>query len=329
MKSPTLIDYFSLIILIILALAIFLVRIFSPTLDNSPLVNTLFSFFEITFSLLIGFLLQRIDSNKRFYEDLRKYGLSAYRRISDISKALVRAKSEIVKQLDISNDNTGTFNTLSAIIEGIDETVKSSIIDWMDIIGSDLEKQKKIQELEADLSRQKLGASEDDEKKVKIHNLQEEINTLKSQLPYLLQEAQVTAESLEIVENYLLGVHSIIKSIALSINISNPELLHDDNLQKTIKEKTPFTFVFKYKPTSEIIDNVIAYDSKRKILGSVYNPFMSNSLYYSKICEILSENFPHRILPHEREIEVKGFNYVGVTGNNIVVHIPVPPWSLG
>jgi hypothetical protein len=287
MNNPSLIDYFSLGILILLAVVVFLVRILMPDIDKSPLVDTLFSFFEITFALFIGFIIQRIDSTNKFQENLRKYGLSAHRRISDISKSLARAKTEIsLKRKSSTENNAHIFDALSAIIEGIDETVKSSITDWIDIIGEDLKTQEKIQELEANLAIQKRAHAESEDEKNKIQDLQNEIMVLKSKLPYsLLVDQQMVLQ--EDVDMHLSKMVSATSSFILQVGFINTNNV--DNFMSTVKERKPYTFSIQRENMETPINEINVYDNQHVFIGQVINTISKPDdwYFYQKIGNIL------------------------------------------
>ena len=268
MNNPTFVDYISLGVLIILATTVFIVRIFIPDVVNSALVNTLFSFFEITFSLLIGFLLQRIDSEKRFYKDLKKYGLSAYRRITDISKSLERAKLEISHRRRMKSDEKiSELDIIDAIVDGVNETVKSSITDWMDIIGDDLKTQERLQVLESKLTIQKTSQDESGNNEKKINELQKEISELRNKLPAILLEQ---ARLLEVnIDTNLGKMVETTSSFILKI-----AYLHDgkeDDFISQAKERKPYKFCTQFDERDGHISGIIVFDNQDTLIGQIMN----------------------------------------------------------
>lgn len=329
MTKASFIDYLSLIILILLALAVFLVRIFIPDLDKTPLVDTLFSFFEITFSILIGFILQRLDSTKKFQENLRSYGLSAYRRISDISKSLARARREInLKRKSSTDADAQVLDIISVIIEGADDTVKSSITDWADIIGDDLKTQERLLELEASLSIQMQSNVESQEKERRIQELQNEIQALKSKLPYSLHEYDEMVQVTIMVDSLLGGMVLSASSFILKIKTINRKDF--EHFASSIKDKRPCKFVFKTNANTLRFEEVDVYDDRQVLIGQVVNPIKKyNDYFFQKIWETIKPPDGDNLIDSNKSVMIRNAELLDVMLENeeVVIRIPVSSYS--
>ena len=87
-------------------------------------------------SLLIGLFIQKIQSQQEFQEKLRSKAIGAIRRLSDIEILVKRGLASISK-------NANTNSTI--IYKIINDSVRSAIYDWTDVLEEDF---KKIQEIE-------------------------------------------------------------------------------------------------------------------------------------------------------------------------------------
>jgi hypothetical protein len=187
-EKPNKFEWTILIIFIISALGIIYYRINTPASEVNQLTTVLLSTFEVLLSLYIGYFLQRLDSIKRSRESLKKYGFLAYRRIMDIRKSISRLFDEIARMNKyLPEDKTNEVRILHSILEGTFDTVESSVLDWVDIIGEDLSKKEKVDRLQESLavSELQLKSSEVDTKR--IEDIKKELEQLKSEIPSALQ----------------------------------------------------------------------------------------------------------------------------------------------
>src|SRR5215213_10310504 len=86
MNNPTFIDYISLGVLLVLAITVFIVRILIPDVNNSALVNTLFSF-----SVVFGMIVQQ-----RLYRE-RALSAISYTLMAVVGLALLKTVPYFVK----------------------------------------------------------------------------------------------------------------------------------------------------------------------------------------------------------------------------------------
>ena len=179
-----------LILLVIAASAVFVGEIVS--VRSGPLDSTLFKALEFGLSIAIGWVSQRIAAREEFQRSLRQYALSAYRRISDIRKSVNRVISEIQRMRPAYPlTSTHDLDLLRVAAEQMNDTINSSVVDWADIIREDLEKVERIQELQERLrSASQRGTVADGNPPMPgTLELKAEIDRLRDDLPYLLQDA--------------------------------------------------------------------------------------------------------------------------------------------
>jgi hypothetical protein len=133
----------------VMAIAAFFFQ--ATTLDDKTTQKEAALFNIVQFILTIGFawFSTRAISRAEFENNLRRFAVSAYRRISDIQRMIRRLQSEVSNTLNSDNDvDSSDFRVIEAIAMDTIEVVKSSDSDWADIIGEELLAIEKIRHLE-------------------------------------------------------------------------------------------------------------------------------------------------------------------------------------
>jgi hypothetical protein len=183
-NKPSVFEWVTFGVFVLLEVVLVILRIISPIAESNQAERVLFSTFEIIFSLYIGYFIQRIDSARQFQESLKQYGLSAYRRIIDIRKSIDRTLIQIGRiSANYPKERTNEIEALRLILEGTFETVESSILDWGDIIGSEIQKKEKAEQLKAELINSQEKIDLDPAFRKNIEELRKEINKINSELP--------------------------------------------------------------------------------------------------------------------------------------------------
>lgn len=186
-------DYALAIVFGLATLIVFALELYYVTSNNQPTLIEKGLFGVLEFGLAIGFgwALQRIDSQKRFQESLKSYALSAHRRIRDIEKSIYRLINTIeILRSRSSQSYFNEFDALRLIADGMIDTTKSSVADWVDVIGEELSTRDRLEELTKErlsISSKPITINGDSESSKKFKALSDEIQDLKSKLPYLLQ----------------------------------------------------------------------------------------------------------------------------------------------
>lgn len=194
-NKPGIFEWITFLIFIILEVVLVILRLVSPASETSQAENVLFSTFEIVFSLYIGYFIQKIDSAKQFQESLKQYGLSAYRRIMDIRKSVDRTIIQIDRiGKNYPREKLNEIDALRLILEGTFDTVESSILDWGDIIGPEIQKKERAELLKDELekSQEKLNLNQADRET--IEGLRRELNKINSELPLALKSNGMSKE---------------------------------------------------------------------------------------------------------------------------------------
>lgn len=168
------------LLLLIATIATIILQIFFSSPSSTKTETTLFSVLQFIFSLAFSWILARISLRDEFHASQKKFAISAYRRIIEINNAVNRLVDRTTSHMG-KNENT-TNHELDVITEisiGIRESIRSSISDWADIIGDEIETVEKIQAIrekqayEQSSGKQLSGVSEKsiEESNVVIENL--------------------------------------------------------------------------------------------------------------------------------------------------------------
>ncbi len=185
-------EYIFLVLFGLGAIAVFAAEIVFSNPEPNPRETTLYNALELGLSLGFGWILQRIDARKQFQESLKQFAISAYRRITDIEKSVNRIRNTIEKtRMTYPRGKVHELDILRMVAEELENTVNSSIADWTDILGEDLEKKDRIEELQKEVKALKSNQQippKNDETIKRLEDLRREIASLRSGLPYILRD---------------------------------------------------------------------------------------------------------------------------------------------
>jgi len=134
-----------IVIFAVVSLVIFQVEA-SATATKTEAV--LFNSLQFVFSILFAWLLSAFITESQFVESQRKFAIGAFRRIKEIERAINRTQ-RYVSFLEKNSDEL--INSKVIAINGglaaMQDTVRSSIADWSDIIGDEIHISNEIKRL--------------------------------------------------------------------------------------------------------------------------------------------------------------------------------------
>jgi hypothetical protein len=249
--------------------------------NPSQQTNSLFRALEFIFSLGIGWCLQRISSREEFQESLHKFAFSAYRRIKDIDRSVNKISSEIRQmRFNYPIERVHELDLIGVLAEEMNNTVNSSIADWGDIIGDDLKKKERIDELENEklaLTVKGIYSQNNTEINEKISEVKYEIQNLRAELPYIPNIKD---------EGYPRGGRIstvIMQSLISNIETSSCIFLKVANISELSKNQ--IANLINNQSISFCVEQVMihlhfgAFDKDFKRLGEVENPFSESDVY--------------------------------------------------
>jgi len=298
-------DYILLGFFIICAVLLFGFKINIPEITQRE--QTLLSGFQFFFALVIGFLLQRIYSREVFRNNLREYAFSAYRRISDINKSVIRIKSEIKRMRKFYPINkVHELDILRNFADEMSDTVTSSMYDWADIIGEEIEKVEKIKELqiekaevikeipgEIDTETTEVLVLSDEQTRMKLKELEDEIGNLKTGLPLIIGDTYDFTHSEDMLPRD--GRISPIIQRIFRDSIERDSCIHllvkigsdlDDQLIDYIKKGAPY-----YLSTDSAMGHtyLTLYRNDGDPIGEIRTLYENESIYHRDYIETLFE----------------------------------------
>lgn len=289
-EKPSVFEWVAFWVFVVLEIVIFVMRIIRPTTEINQAENVLYSAFEIVFSLYIGYFIQRIDSMKQFQERLKQYGFSAYRRIMDIRKSVDRSLSAIDKMnKNYPKDKTNDMDILRSMLEGTFDTVESSVLDWSDIIGEDINKKEKADRLEEVLRISETQSNLSEEAKLNITEIRNELEKLKSEIPSVLQTNHLGQEETRHFKFDLVETMARNGLINLDVQHDMGLPLSDDEKQKIINGQ-PYLLKRGYRNYNPVLD---VYNKDKQKIGSVMNSKYSvgRESYFDALFDVFDFDF--------------------------------------
>jgi hypothetical protein len=152
-----------------------------------------FLFNGLQFILTAGFawFSTRAISRIEFEQSLKKFAISAYRRIADIERMVDRLQQEIRDMIsDMPKSDPTNLRIVDAIVSDTAQLVRSSISDWGDVIGEELLAIERIKRLEREkelLHKDEVSAKAGSEIEIARKDIEEAIATIQRTLPPRLQ----------------------------------------------------------------------------------------------------------------------------------------------
>ncbi len=167
-----------------------------------PLVTALFNILQFILSIAFGWIVTRIVTRKEFEESRRNFAISAYRRILDIRSSFEYLKAKLAEKTQQSIANRADLELIGSMTFGIEQTIASSISDWADIIGKEIETVDAVRQLKAERDQAVTSAvivtktaTELEQLKSVALRYEKQINELKEALPRSLRSAPMTDDA--------------------------------------------------------------------------------------------------------------------------------------
>lgn len=191
--------YLLLAVLLVATVALIVVQVAGANTATRT-ESALFNVIQFALSLAFAWILARLVTEKQFVDSQRKFAIGAFRRIREIERSLLRTRKYVdetftsrrkIAVSDLAVIRTGLTNT--------SDTVKSSIADWADIIGSEIELSNEITRLKRLTSEDFGGEGGHDEAAPTAKEIKKKISQLAQELPAELR-AEIEGEELDKVE---------------------------------------------------------------------------------------------------------------------------------
>ncbi|MGG3283599.1 hypothetical protein [Paenibacillus solani] len=172
----------------ILLVVTIILQIVNTSETSTKLEQTLFSVLQFIFSIIFGWLVTRISTKNEFEQSQKRFALSAYRRIKEIEKAVNMLIDRTHNKMSAgSEDVRRELESIETNSIFIRETIKSSIADWADIIGEEIDNFNKIEQKEEELNKLQEQQNYLDNNSEKVDQLNNELKGLIETLPNQLK----------------------------------------------------------------------------------------------------------------------------------------------
>ena len=206
---------------------------------SSASETLLFNLLQFILTSGFAWFSTRAVSRIEFEESLKKFAISAYRRVADIERMIDRLHTEIEEMISSAPRAESTnLRITEAIVSDTAQIVRSSISDWGDVIGDELLAIEKIKRLEQE--KQRLRAIDDSEEKPESADVKDIEKTIQQILRTLPPRLQLEAESDKVTTAYTQRAaewfarrHKDESGLRLTV-VTGDSYLHDRD-QKTIQ----------------------------------------------------------------------------------------------
>lgn len=288
--------YISLVILLVGVVALAVAQVFTAN-SATKLESSLFNILQFLFSLLFALLLSRILTEQQFFESQRKFAIGAFRRIKEIERSLTRTFTYVLKA---DNATRGIpLPELTGIRVGLMSTqdaVRSSIADWSDIIGDEIEVANEIERLkrskiENDIELDYVGVNQ----ATSASALEGKIAELKNELPQELR-ISVGDEPEDGVEKALKFLRSEIKEHE-KLNLAAFWDAKDSFNKDAAHIKVGDTVYIAYGLTKNRNASMLVYDQDGNWIAVVTNLCADIGCDYDDFFEALAKLYHQSLLP--------------------------------
>lgn len=179
-------DTIAAVTLAVLALAAFGVQALTVGPQTTQLETVLFNLLQFLLSTGFAWFGSRAVTKTEFEDSLKRFAISAYRRVADIEVMVARLQARIDSmRADRPVDECHDLNVIAAVVDDTSQVVNSSIADWADVIGAELMAIERIRYLERrkDEIESTETADPTAELRAKVQEIDKQIASLTSALP--------------------------------------------------------------------------------------------------------------------------------------------------
>jgi hypothetical protein len=256
----------------LLSVGVFIAQPFVASSATTRIETVLFNCLQ--FLLTIGFtwFSTRAVSRIEFEQSIKRYAISAYRRIADIERLVGKLHTE-VRTMIRSDPSNSNLVVVEAMVSDSEQVIKSSIADWADVIGEELlalEKIKRLEREKVELKEEAPQETHEIDYEVALKSLNDEIAKLKSMLPARLQFVTDSTQDFIVADehatDWMARQHRRERGLKLVV-VTGDEYEHDREFS-TIKVGELLHTIKKKPGRFDVFD---VADENGKILGRLTN----------------------------------------------------------
>lgn len=176
------------IVLLISCLFLIMVQVNSGT-TATKLESTLLNLIQFFLSIGFSWLLSKVVFESTYKDTQKKLAVAAFRRIKEIERNIERTQGYVSSAKKDNSKSSECLEVVDFSLINARDTIRSSISDWEDIIGEELDIAEKIEGL---VIEQHNSVNRDNDKPLsqsKFEEIEKEIAELKSKLPATMRRS--------------------------------------------------------------------------------------------------------------------------------------------
>jgi len=178
-------NWLKILVFIVLLISCFFLIVVQVNSGSTAtkLESTLLNLIQFFLSIGFSWLLSKVVFESTYKESQKKLAVAAFRRIKEIERNIERTQGYVNSAKKENSKSSECLEVVDFSLINARDTIRSSISDWEDIIGEELDIAEKIEDL---VFEQRNSESNDNDKKIsqeKFEELESEIEDLKSKLP--------------------------------------------------------------------------------------------------------------------------------------------------
>lgn len=216
----------------VVTIGAFITQVITLNTNTTGVETALYNCLQFILSVGFAWFSTRAISRNEFEESLKRFAISAYRRIDDIERIVKRLRDEVDAMMaEATEHNDHELRIVQAIVSDTVQVVRSSIADWADVIGDELLTIEKIKRLEQEKGS---GIAQDtaektDSAEADFRNVEGRIAKLISTLPPNLQlnivDKREITRNLEHAARWISERHDIESGLSLTV-VTGDEYFH-------------------------------------------------------------------------------------------------------
>ena len=174
----------------IAALGSLALQVYTLSSKTTQLETVLFNCLQFVLTVGFAWFSTRALSRKEFEENLRRFAIGAYRRVSDIELMIMRLRHQLASASPRSPEHETDLRVVSAIVSDTAQVLGSSKADWGDVIRGELielDQLKRLEEERAQVEQEMKSPEATARIEKQKDDLDVRIQNLRSRLPLSLQ----------------------------------------------------------------------------------------------------------------------------------------------
>jgi hypothetical protein len=196
-KSASRIEVVAAVTLGVLAVSCFVAQGLTIGSQTTKLETALFNLLQFVLTMGFSWFSSRAVSRADFEKSLKRFAISAYRRVADIEQMMARLQRELRRMSTTElPSKSSDMLLLEAVVLDCTQVVRSSTFDWSDVIGDELLAVERLRRLQRERDVLTSEVPQDKEAQTEVaeakQKLEHQIAQIRASLPPSLRFQQET-----------------------------------------------------------------------------------------------------------------------------------------